>query len=370
MSEHPQCSLHQVIIEEDEGKSCMPTFLGQPVPREDKGDHEYYACTMLALFKPWQMGRDLKSGGDSQSNSFLSHRFGPRARNVMKYFGVKYECLDSHDDYSTQRQNIADDNIRFHWEDNNNYDPGDFEEPIMTSPENNRDIRALQPTMLKQKGDKGTNRDYQMKLAEGTMRHVGWLDNCQNGSPDIGNISPTKPDINQPAAQWKAALQTKHQELVAECWKNLPSHSNTNHNHECLNEVKIVDNSYLLCIFNPALKRDYDLIDQTIKKFSLSKDQTQACKIISQHMVSENAKKLCMYLGGMGGTGKSQVIKALTHFFKGKGESHSFAVVAPTGSTAALLDGSMYHSFFGIGKNSNCESDNAVEEIKARLDGI
>jgi hypothetical protein len=55
-----------------------------------------------------------------------------------------------------------------------------------------------------------------------------------------------------------------------------------------------------------------------------------------------------MYLGGMGGTGKTQVIKALSSFFESRKEAHRFIIIAPTGTAAALLGGSTYHSMFGI----------------------
>jgi len=51
---------------------------------------------------------------------------------------------------------------------------------------------------------------------------------------------------------------------------------------------------------------------------------------------------LKLYIGGMGGTGKSQVIKALISFFEQRKESHRMIIVAPTGSAAALLAGSTY----------------------------
>jgi PIF1-like helicase len=60
-----------------------------------------------------------------------------------------------------------------------------------------------------------------------------------------------------------------------------------------------------------------------------------------------------MYIGGMAGTGKSQVFKALLEFFSLKNESHRLIVVAPTGSAAALLGGSTYHSAFGINTDSS-----------------
>jgi hypothetical protein len=62
-----------------------------------------------------------------------------------------------------------------------------------------------------------------------------------------------------------------------------------------------------------------------------------------------------MYLAGMGGTGKTQVLKVLTHFFAQRKEAHRFIVVAPTGTAAALLGGSTYHSMFGINDRSGQE---------------
>jgi hypothetical protein len=55
-----------------------------------------------------------------------------------------------------------------------------------------------------------------------------------------------------------------------------------------------------------------------------------------------------MHLGGVGGTGKSQVIRALISFFERRGEAHRFLVLAPTGTAAAHLGGYTYHSVLGI----------------------
>ena len=74
-----------------------------------------------------------------------------------------------------------------------------------------------------------------------------------------------------------------------------------------------------------------------------------------------------MYLGGMGGTGRSQVIKALSYFFKGRKEAHRFIIVAPTGTAAALLGGSTYHSMFGINERMNTSK---IGHIKAKLSGV
>jgi putative protein kinase ArgK-like GTPase of G3E family len=76
--------------------------------------------------------------------------------------------------------------------------------------------------------------------------------------------------------------------------------------------------------------------------------KSELLEIIANHAISTNPEHLRMYLGGMGGTGKTQVIKALSSFFESRKEAHRFIIIAPTGTAAALLGGSTYHSMFGI----------------------
>ena len=73
-----------------------------------------------------------------------------------------------------------------------------------------------------------------------------------------------------------------------------------------------------------------------------------------------------MYLGGMGGTGKSRVLAALSDFFALQKEAHRFVIVAPTGS-AALLGGSTYHLMFGI---NDFNSNSQLSQVKANLAGV
>ena len=69
----------------------------------------------------------------------------------------------------------------------------------------------------------------------------------------------------------------------------------------------------------------------------------------------------------MGGTGKSQVLKALSFFFQARNESHQFTTVAPTGNAAALLGGSTYHYLFGINEYTKMSN---MSQIKSRLEGV
>src|ERR1700730_7235406 len=80
-----------------------------------------------------------------------------------------------------------------------------------------------------------------------------------------------------------------------------------------------------------------------------------------------------MYIGGMAGTGKSQVIKSLVKYLSLRNEKHRFIILGPTGTAAALNNGSTYHSFLGIqvGGSQNQKSENmAIEQLKERLQGV
>jgi hypothetical protein len=84
-----------------------------------------------------------------------------------------------------------------------------------------------------------------------------------------------------------------------------------------------------------------------------------------------NSEPLKMYIGGMGGTGKSQVLKAVSDFFKRRDETYRFIIVAPTGTAAALLSGSTYHSVFGINEmSSESHTAKALMQVRTRLLGV
>ncbi len=131
------------------------------------------------------------------------------------------------------------------------------------------------------------------------------------------------------------------------------------------NVVKVIDKSYLDRDFR--VEGVSHFVDSTVKKFFLNKEQERAFRIVANHAISPHHDQLRMYLGGMGGTGKSQVIKALSYFFTTRKQAHHFIIVALTGAAAALLSGSTYHSMFGINDRGHGRN---LGKIKANLDGV
>src|SRR6202021_3556329 len=73
----------------------------------------------------------------------------------------------------------------------------------------------------------------------------------------------------------------------------------------------------------------------------------------------------------MGGTGKTQVIKALKKFFEDRKELYRLVILGPTGTSAALLGGSTYHSFLGIRLSDSSRQESAtIAQVRSRMEGV
>lgn len=199
---------------------------------------------------------------------------------------------------------------------------------------------------------------------------TGWTDEKPDDLPDEFEIKCTPPHIVQSGAQWKAVVQKQRQCLLNERMKNInvESHAAAVLKDHIQNQVKVVDKSFLDHKFCSPIFQEK--IDSVFNDFSLNKEQECSFHIVANHASSNYPEQLKMYIGGMGGTGKTQVLKAIMKYFKQKGEIHKFIVVAPTGTAAALLGGSTYHYMFGINEQRDGISNAQLAQVKSRLEGV
>ncbi|KAL1738833.1 P-loop containing nucleoside triphosphate hydrolase protein, partial [Schizophyllum fasciatum] len=183
-------------------------------------------------------------------------------------------------------------------------------------------------------------------------------------------------------SEWAAYIDNLKQSLFQGRTKNIPrartsmlDERPTGTQGSSETGVKILPPSYFTAEYandKPDLK---SLQEDIVNRFKLNEDQQRAFTLISNHASREQTEPLRMFLGGMGGTGKSTVIKALMEFFKRRQEDHRFLIMAPTGSAAALIDGFTYHSILGIKwgfKNENIDNlqGKNVRDIQQRLLGV
>ena len=116
-------------------------------------------------------------------------------------------------------------------------------------------------------------------------------------------------------------------------------------------------------------EHDAGLIEGVIEKYTLNEEQTRAFKIVAHHAL-QPVDQLKMYLGGMAGTGKTQVIKAISYFFETRNEKEKFVTMAPTGAVASHIGGSTYHSVLGLNGFRSTETILTLNMVKEHLSRV
>ena len=88
-----------------------------------------------------------------------------------------------------------------------------------------------------------------------------------------------------------------------------------------------------------------DVVFQVIleKNLQSNPEQLRAFEIVSKH-VTQGGPQLLMYIGGVGGTGKSHVVNSILRLFALLGKTKNILVGAPTGTAALLIGGHTIHS--------------------------
>jgi hypothetical protein len=120
---------------------------------------------------------------------------------IMMYFNLRYECLDARDDYSAKRDK-DESGKSYQWATSellNELDNLHDEELVMGETNFDLDEEYKENDIFKIPGNRGKMRQNEMQMAERTMRMVGWLDECEDGLPDVGSLLPIEPEYNQPS---------------------------------------------------------------------------------------------------------------------------------------------------------------------------
>lgn len=85
--------------------------------------------------------------------------------------------------------------------------------------------------------------------------------------------------------------------------------------------------------------------------------------IIKRHF-KENTEQLIGYIGGQGGTGKSQVIKAIVEFHEKMKVKHTLKLCANTGTAAKQIGGSTTTTLFGFSSKKAGNLQRKFEKVK------
>jgi len=326
---------------------------------------------MLTLFKPWRSGLDLKTKFNSWDETFISHGFSIRQLELMKNMNIRYECLDARDDFHAELKKGATSTSEMpSWIESDTGILNDLDQMAVEDAINRPtlfDEFSVSPIPGKrEKSCTGLMTDMRRMLLS-----LGWTKCVADLLPDGLNLTPDPLETQTPA-HWKATVSKKRAEILEERAHHRPCNTNPKavpgSRSFVPNDVHVVDKTYMSRSF--FSKEWQKSIDSVSSNFNLNKEQDRAFRIVANHACSPDSEQLKMNIAGMGGTGKTQVLKALVEFFRLKNESHRFIIVAPTGSAAALLQGSTYHSMFGINSDGKRTSGIQLAQVKERLEGV
>jgi len=282
-------------------KFDVPNFIGGTLPRCDQGDYEYYCSTMLTLFKPWRTGYDLKNIDETWEQSFNKYNFSVDQKKLMNHFNLRYECLDAQDDYSAKMKDNDKKSNEF-WDSSDKNILNEEYTGWRDEDEELNDNMYLS-------GSCRLNdiKEEQMRQIEQIVAGAGWLDNSPDG---IDKVDPTNitPTID---SQWSSLIQQIRKSIIAECSKNIPAGPIKPFGELHGTDKVVIDtmSSYLSQKFIHEQPGAINMLESVIQTFKLNSEQERAFRIVANHATIYNPTQLKMYLGGMGRTGKSQVLK-------------------------------------------------------------
>lgn len=323
--DHPQSQSHRVRIL-PEAKAFVPNFKGKVLPRRDKGNREDYCMTMLTLFKAWRDPKELKANDQLWDEAFAQHSFTSRQDEIMKFFHLRYECNDARDDYAAQLKAVilsgADLPVAL--------DQGTLLNSTDTAYYGNESLADIDDDDMDEMAiDYGMSSKQDLDMlkkmdnAERLMNMSGALNPIQ-----VKPLNISREDGNKHSGQhWHESLLELKQQILQhrsdqahESKEREKAEGLLNNKHP--DEIKVIDQSFFQKKFAPPDEDAQALITATVKQFQLNDEQERAFRIIANHACLKQPEQLKMYLGGMAGTGKSQVIKALTHFFAERNEEY------------------------------------------------
>ena len=386
--QHPLFRTHLVYCLAETEKRIL-NFVGPALPRVDTGEREEYCKVMLVFFKPggWRNGKDLIGECVSWSQAFNSIQFAPQHVSIMRNMNVLYECLDARDDYSAlRRQQERSNGVTGHVVDSQTgtelenvlasqvdieFNTGDIDDRVARMIDDPSGVVGV--TVVTAKSKMATmshmlSRMYgQLKRSDQIAVHdplVFPLRSCEDWSSRISVAKERFSPRKQPPNQSHESHGPLHSTLAL---------------HPCPDFVGVVDRDFVLSVLHrynlhpmvEPIDHSLALVHSIATKFALNEKQLLAFGLVARHLHHHETEPMRMYLGGMGGTGKSTVVRAIIAFLSERQETHRFLVLAPTGTAACNVDGQTYHSAFGFHRSTTeSMNTNALARLRRSLDGV
>ncbi|OJT07430.1 ATP-dependent DNA helicase PIF1 [Trametes pubescens] len=370
----------------------VPVILGERVPRPDKDPQEKEAWSrmMLILFIPWRLPSDLHNRDESWTNAFerqqtkLSHLH----LEIISNMSVLSECRDARNMFQDMRRSEALALLSDGLPAGGHQGPGGFDESI-NQPfqlfDNSRHtdaheyVHELAASQQVLDDTVGVSARELIDLCYGDSNSAGGSDAVLTGMSSLppGDACSTRVRCagdESSLLQQSATMRLLKRQRRPIFEENAGSEDGRPWKKRKISAVtENVTRATLAEVGEPTEcdtemmegEEEQDpvrrMITQVVREMQLdtNPEQERSFRIVADH-VHRGGEQLMMYIAGVGGTGKTHVVKAVLRLFELLGRGREILVGAPTGAAALNIDGFTVHSLMMMPS----KSQRTLEELQ------
>ncbi|KAI0359121.1 hypothetical protein OH77DRAFT_1367691, partial [Trametes cingulata] len=338
--EHTQYNTHMLRLRT---KWIVPVVLGDRVPRCDRGEEERnaWARMMLILFVPWRKPSDLRETSESWTVAFERQRYKISARctEVIANMNVLTECRDARDsfremrradalalirsglpmDISNEHTGVDEDEIHQEFQ---LFDRPDFIDAYEYSHELSTSRKALDD-----------------KVGEKTRELLDSCYGARHTGAETSSMYPASSDIHTSSVNLQSVTRQRIEDdepmllEQAAIMRTLKKHRRPGSTEEDENTrprkkrktFEVIENITQTQIGGstglPQSNDEIDFLSRAMEQVSEemklrdNPEQERAFKIVCDHLKT-STDQLLMYIAGVGGTGKTHVVRSILKLFE------------------------------------------------------
>lgn len=358
-SEHPQYGTHVLRVRV---RTVIPVILGDKIARPTGGadELELWSRDIMVLFVPWRDIGDLKEGFPDWTHAYVGRceQIKSKYKRIVRNLNVLSECRDARGELAR----------KWHDErrkDNRRFEVDDAIESMLGLDEEER-VNIFDAFGMDDKDQVSVGfRVNDTVASELGARNNRLLDYCLPLNSELpsttfdrlGEASELLPeDEGEVISHSNIMLTLKRKRRPEHIALPMPLPKRRRFRLEgddALVYVSSVDGGRGIPV--PIDKREnsgapsndprWELVREVVCKMNMdgNDEQRRALTIMAKIMI-EGGPQLLMYVSGVGGTGKSHLIKALVTLFQKLGRRDELLLGAPTGIAAVLIGGYTMHA--------------------------
>ncbi|CAM4822210.1 unnamed protein product [Rotaria magnacalcarata] len=375
---HPQSSSHILI---KRANPVVPVLLGPQIPRREREDtRERYCRVLLTLFVPWRSVNDLCALQQTWSQALEVRKLeiAADALKIIENIQLLHECKNDRDEHLHQVIAEAQADIKI--------------DPILIpscyeDDENNPEDNPEELLQMLSLVDETTTKAYSASLSSPEQRYLFDALEAIDKTKRFGSLNDYKNMLNINDCHIADDFNTftvahsHHTAMVKEWKRDIEMRRDQARNYLISGEdsLEVRDDEMQVEVMTSEIPTSPSKVNTTvvpavtatisvtlptksdiIRNFTLNTEQKFAFMIITSHLDGDsqlptgtNENQLLMCVPGCGGTGKSQLIRAITNYFQATMRRKMLRKLAPTSIAAAEIDGLTIHSFLGESRKNS-----------------